>query len=66
MGLTATFEEGIAMFVATETAGLATIRSNKWLLSECISVMLYFGTLHAARYKQADCFTEWPLSEVPL
>ena len=29
MGLTATFEEGIAVFVAIGTAGLAAIRSNK-------------------------------------
>ena len=29
MGLTATFEEGIAVFVAIGTAGLAAIHSNE-------------------------------------
>ena len=71
MGLTATFEEGIAVFVAIGTTVLAAIHSNEWLLSECINVATVcigkiFGTLHAAHCKQADCFTESLLSKVPL
>ena len=69
MELAATFEEGIAVFVAIGTAGLAAVRSNKWLFSKYIDVVYVletFGTLHAVCYKQADRFTEWLLSEVPL
>ena len=57
MELAATFEEGIAVFVAIGTAGLAAVRSNKWPFSKYIDVVYVleiFGTLHAACYKQAD------------
>ena len=52
-GLTATFEEGIAVLVAIGTARLATIHSNKWPFSECINVLCIL-----AKFWDLEC---WPL-----